>query len=101
MSSPSVKKRSKPMSNSLTEATKVIVRATVPALQAHGTAITAAMYERLFKDAEVRELFNHSNQGEGGRQTKALAQAILAYAQNIDNLGVLGPAIERIAQKHV
>lgn len=89
------------MSNSLSEATKTIVKATVPALQAHGTAITAAMYERLFKDEEVRELFNHSNQGEGGRQTKALAQAILAYAQNIDNLGVLASAVERISQKHV
>jgi nitric oxide dioxygenase len=89
------------MSNSLTETTKAIVKATVPALQAHGTAITAAMYERLFQDEEVRELFNHSNQGEGGRQTKALAHAILAYAQNIDNIGVLASAVERISQKHV
>lgn len=89
------------MSKLLSEETKAVVRATVPALQAHGTAITAAMYERLFKDEEVRELFNHSNQGEGGRQTKALAQAILAYAQNIDNLGVLASAVERISQKHV
>ncbi len=89
------------MSENLSEATKAIVRATVPALAAHGTAITAAMYKRLFQDAEVRELFNQSNQGEEGRQTKALAQAILAYAQNIDNLAVLGSAVERIAQKHV
>lgn len=89
------------MSNTLSEATKAIVRATVPALQAHGTAITAAMYERLFADQEIRELFNQSNHGEGGRQTKALAQAILAYAQNIDNLGVLATAVERISQKHV
>lgn len=89
------------MSETLSEKTKSIVRATVPALAAHGTTITAAMYKRLFQDPAVRELFNQSNQGEGGRQTKALAQAILAYAQNIDNLAVLGPAVERIAQKHV
>ena len=89
------------MQKPLSEATKAIVRATVPALSAHGTAITAAMYVSLFKDEEVRDLFNQSNQGEGGRQTKALAQAILAYAQNIDNLEVLGSAVERIAQKHV
>jgi nitric oxide dioxygenase len=89
------------MSNTLSETTKTIVRATVPALQAHGTAITAVMYERLFADEKIRELFNQSNHGEGGRQTKALAQAILAYAQNIDNLGVLATAVERIAQKHV
>src|SRR5689334_22778823 len=89
------------MSEPLSEATKAIVRATVPALAAHGTDITAAMYRRLFRDAEVRDLFNQSNQGEGGRQTKALADAILAYARNIDNLGVMGTAVERIAQKHV
>ncbi|MGO4568927.1 NO-inducible flavohemoprotein [Rhizobium sp. 2YAF20] len=89
------------MARELTEATKAVVRATAPALTAHGTDITAAMYVLLFKDDEVRNLFNQSNQGEGGGQTKALANAILAYAQNIDNLGVLGTAIERIAQKHV
>ncbi|AYG62461.1 NO-inducible flavohemoprotein [Rhizobium jaguaris] len=89
------------MARELSAATKAIVQATVPALAAHGTEITAAMYVQLFKDEEVRNLFNQSHQGEGGGQTKALAQAILAYAQNIDNLGVLGPAVERIAQKHV
>lgn len=89
------------MSDTLSEHTKSIVRATVPALAANGTTITAAMYKRLFQDAEVRDLFNQSNQGEDGRQTKALAHAILAYAQNIDNLAVLRPAVERIAQKHV
>src|SRR4051794_15924615 len=35
------------------------------------------------------------------RGGKALAASILAYAQNIDNLGALAPAVERIAQKHV
>ena len=89
------------MTRELTEATKAIVRATVPAIAAHGTDITAAMYVRLFENDEVKSLFNQSNQGEGGRQTKALAQAILAYAQNIDNLSALAGAVERIAQKHV
>ncbi|KAA0692532.1 NO-inducible flavohemoprotein [Neorhizobium sp. P12A] len=88
------------MSEPLSEPIRAIVQATVPALAAHGTDITAAMYRRLFRDAEVRDLFNQSNQGEGGRQTKALAGAILAYARNIDNLGVMGAAVERIAQKH-
>ncbi|SCB49836.1 NO-inducible flavohemoprotein [Rhizobium multihospitium] len=89
------------MARELSAATKAIVKVTVPALAAHGTDITAAMYLLLFKNEEVRNLFNQSNQGEGGGQTRALAQAILAYAQNIDNLAVLGPAVERIAQKHV
>lgn len=85
----------------LTEHTKSLVRATVPALAEHGTAITAAMYARLFQNEEVKALFNQSNQGGEGRQTHALAHAILAYAQNIDNLDVLTAAVERISQKHV
>ncbi|CAN7571779.1 NO-inducible flavohemoprotein [Rhizobium sp. LjRoot258] len=89
------------MTQTLTETTKAIVRATVPVLTTNGTEITAAMYKRLFENSKVRDLFNQSNQGEEGRQTKALAQAILAYAQNIDNLAALTGAVERIAQKHV
>lgn len=84
----------------LSPETVAIVKATVPALQAHGLAITQTMYGHLFRDEEIRDLFNQSHQGEGGSQPKALAGAVLAYAQNIDNLGVLGPAVERIAQKH-
>lgn len=34
-------------------------------------------------------------------QPQALAQAVHAYAANIDNLAVLGSAVERIAEKHV
>jgi nitric oxide dioxygenase len=77
------------------------VKATAPAIAEHGTAITAAMYARLFKDAHIKALFNHANQGADGKQTQALAAAILAYASHIDNLAVLGPAVERIANKHI
>jgi nitric oxide dioxygenase len=48
----------------------------------------------------VRDLFNQSHHGETGSQSKALTAAIVAYARNIDNLGVLGSRVERIAQKH-
>jgi nitric oxide dioxygenase len=85
----------------LSPPTVAIIKATVPALEAHGLTITKRMYERLFQDAEIRDLFNQSHHGETGSQPKALAQAVLAYARNIDNLGVLGGAVERIAQKHV
>ena len=88
------------MPAALTPETITLVKATVPALQAHGLAITQAMYGHLFQDAEIRELFNQSHQGASGSQPKALADAILAYAQNIDNLGVLAGAVERIVQKH-
>jgi nitric oxide dioxygenase len=89
------------MSNPLSAETIACVKATVPALAEHGAAVTAAMYARLFEDARIRALFNHSNQGEGGAQVNALAAAILGYARNIDNLAVLGPVVERIAQKHI
>ena len=81
--------------------TIAVIKATVPALETHGLAITRRMYERLFENADIRDLFNQSHHGETGSQPKALALAVLAYARNIDNLGVLTGAVERIAQKHV
>lgn len=89
------------MPASLSANTITLVKATVPALEEHGLAITRRMYERMFRNAEIRDLFNQSHHGESGSQPKALAAAVLAYARNIDNLGVLGDAVERIAQKHV
>jgi nitric oxide dioxygenase len=83
------------------ETTIGLVKATVPALQEHGLAVTRRMYERMFQNEAIRDLFNQSHHGETGSQPKALAASILAYAQNIDNLGALAPAVERIAQKHV
>jgi nitric oxide dioxygenase len=89
------------MTASLSDIATDIIKATVPALEAHGLAITKRMYERMFQDAEIRDLFNQSHHGESGSQPKALAAAIVAYARNIDNLGVLASRVERIAQKHV
>jgi nitric oxide dioxygenase len=89
------------MTASLSPTTIALVKATVPALAQHGSAITTAMYARLFETDHIRALFNQANQGESGAQVHALAAAILAYAQNIDNLGALAPAVERIAYKHV
>jgi nitric oxide dioxygenase len=84
----------------LSAITVAIVKATVPALEAHGLDITLRMYEHLFANEEIRDLFNQSHQGATGSQPRALAGAILAYAQNIENLGALTAAVERIAQKH-
>jgi nitric oxide dioxygenase len=89
------------MPKPLTASTIEIVKATVPALEAHGLAITQRMYQRLFQDPAIRDLFNQSHHGETGSQPRALAGAVLAYARNIDNLGALSGAVERIAQKHV
>jgi len=88
------------MSKPLSATTIALVKATVPALEAHGLAITQRMYQRLFQDPAIRNLFNQSHHGITGSQPHALAAAVLAYARNIDNLGVLAGTVERIAQKH-
>ena len=88
------------MSCPLSEQTIAVVKATVPALEQHGLAITETMYRRLFRDEDIAALFNHANQ-KTGTQRLALAQAVLAYARNIENLSVLGTAVERSAQKHI
>jgi len=88
------------MARTLTPETVAIVKATGPALQQHGLAITTRMYERLFIYEEVRELFDMAAQASG-EQPRRLAAAILGYAQNIDKLQNLTPAIERMVARHV
>ena len=89
------------MADALSETTIELVKKTVPALEAQGTAVTDRMYEILFRNPDIRDLFNQSHHGETGSQSKALTAAVIAYARNIDNLGVLGSRVERITQKHV
>lgn len=77
-----------------------IVKTTAPILEQHGEALTRHFYKRMFShNPEVAPLFNPTNQA-AGLQQKALAGAICAYAAHIDNLEVLGGAVELIAQKH-
>lgn len=77
------------------------VKATVPALQAHGDEITTRFYKMLFsKYPEVKAYFNQAHQAQG-TQPKALANSVLAYAENIDRLEALGDALPMIIQKHV
>lgn len=89
------------MSKELSARTIELVKATVPALEAHGLDIVREMYSRMFQNPEIRDLFNQSHHGDTGSQPRALTAAILAYASNIENLAALAPAVERIAQKHV
>ena len=84
----------------LSDTTVTIVKSTAPVLQEHGETLTRHFYERMFREnPEVAPLFNPSNQA-GGTQQRALAGAICAFAANVDQLDVLGAAVERIAQKH-
>ena len=77
-----------------------IVKSTAPALEKYGVEITTAMYVRLFRNAEVKEMFDQAAQ-ESGEQPRRLAAAILAYAKNIDKLQNLGPAVQRMVARHV
>ncbi|MEP2989775.1 MAG: NO-inducible flavohemoprotein [Parasphingorhabdus sp.] len=84
----------------LSQNTIEIVKSTAPILQEHGETLTKHFYQRMFThNPEVRPFFNSENQSEGTQQ-RALAGAICAYAANIDNLEVLGGAVELIANKH-
>jgi len=89
------------MAQVLSEETRAIIKATVPALEENGRLIVAEMYSRLLADEEIRVLFNQSHQDASSSQHEALTNAILAYAKNIDNLSALAGAVERIANKHV
>src|SRR5690349_16809686 len=76
------------------------VQATIPVLVAHGETLTRHFYRRMFAgDPAVRAFFNPAHQHSGGQQ-RALAAAICAYAQNIENPAALAGAVELIAQKH-
>jgi len=89
------------MTAPFSEATLATIEATVPALEAAGGQVVQRLYHHLLADPEIRSLFNMSHQEGESPQHKALAGAILAYAQNIRQPQVLAAAIERIAQKHV
>lgn len=88
------------MAKPLSPETIATIKATAPALQQHGVAITTRMYERLFVDPEIKQLFDQAAQ-ESGEQPKRLAAAILAFAKNVDNLGALTQAVERMTARHV
>lgn len=80
---------------------KALITATVPILKEHGVLLTTHFYSRMFThNPELKNLFNMGNQ-ESGKQQTALAMAVLAYAENIANPGVLMPVVDRIGHKHV
>ncbi len=77
-----------------------IVKSTAPVLAVHGATITKVFYQLLLQNhPELKNVFNMTHQAHG-TQPQALANAIFAYAANIDNLAVLSSAVEQITQKH-
>lgn len=80
---------------------KELIMATVPILQQSGALLTAHFYKRmLHHHPELKEVFNMGNQ-VNGRQNHALAGAVLAYAQHIENPSVLINVLKGIGNKHV
>ena len=78
-----------------------IIKSTVPVLKEHGVEITTTFYKRMFENnPEVKAMFNMAKQ-ESGEQPKALAMAVLAAAQNIDNLEAILPAVQKMCKAHV
>jgi len=82
----------------LSDKTIAIVKATAAPVAANAEAITARMYAILFENhPETEVLFKDA----APDQHKKLAAAVAAYAANIDNLAVLGKAVEKMSQTHV
>lgn len=78
-----------------------LVKATVPVLRENGVALTSYFYKRMLNNnPELKNVFNLDHQSTG-RQPRALAAAVLAYAEHIENPSVLAKAIEHISTKHV
>ena len=78
-----------------------LVKATVPVLRENGVALTTYFYNRMLNNhPELKNTFNLDHQSTG-RQPRALAAAVLAYAEHIENPSVLAKAVERITTKHV
>ena len=84
----------------LTQKTKDIVKATAPVLAEHGHPIIQRFYKRLFEaHPELKNVFNMAHQ-EQGQQQQALARAVYAYAENIEDAGSLRAVLKKIAHKH-
>jgi nitric oxide dioxygenase len=85
----------------LTEEQTNIIKATVPILETGGETLTKHFYKVMLSEyPEVVPFFNKAHQASGD-QPRALANAVLKYARNIDKLQNLGPLVNQIIHKHV
>lgn len=81
--------------------TKDIVKSTAPLLKDYSQAIGSRFYELLFdRVPELYNMFNQTNQKRGIQQ-EALAYAVYAAGENLDQLENIQSLVERVAQKHV
>src|SRR5699024_7375306 len=79
---------------------KEIIKATVPALEQHGTTITKVFYQTMFKKhPELLNMFNQTNQNVGD-QPQVSEFTVRQAARHIDNLEAVVSAVIGIAHKH-
>jgi nitric oxide dioxygenase len=84
----------------LTQKTKDIVKATAPVLAEHGNTIILRFYQRLLgSHPELKNVFNMAHQ-EQGQQQEALARAVYAYAEHIEDPQSLMAVLKNVANKH-
>jgi nitric oxide dioxygenase len=80
---------------------KELIKSTIPILKSAGEVLTDYFYKRMFEhNPELKSVFNMGNQSNG-KQKQALAGAVLAYAEHIDNPSVLINILKGIGNKHV
>lgn len=77
------------------------IKATIPALEQGGEALTTHFYKLMFSKYPVTATFFNPAHQQKGTQPRALANAVLAYAKHIDNPAVLMNAVTLIVNKHV
>jgi nitric oxide dioxygenase len=88
----------------MSASTIATIKATAPVVAPHALEITRTFYKGLFEaHPELFSIFNKRNQLDG-TQPQALADAVVAYASNIDQLqnlvGFQGSPVDIIAAKH-
>lgn len=85
----------------LTATETAIIHATVPILETGGEALAKHFYGIMLRDHPVVvPFFNKAHQASGD-QPRALANAVLMYAKNIEKLENLGSLVSTIVNKHV
>lgn len=84
----------------LSQNQKELIRNTIPTLKQYGVLLTTHFYHRMLKhEPKLKEIFNLNHQ-KTGKQAKALANMLLAYAIHIDNPIYVEKIIEEIFYKH-
>ena len=84
----------------LSAQSREIIDATLPAVKENARAITEVFYPLMFdRYPQVKAYFNEAHQAQG-TQRQALANAVVAYASNLDRLDQLGDAVSLIVHKH-